>query len=179
MAKVLTIDYETRSPIDLKSCGAYVYAQNELTDVIFLAVKEDDKTARVWVAPKFRRLVDTEISDFELSRLIDEAEEIVAHNSFFEEVVSLFKMPFDLPLYKVRDTMAQCCVCGFPANLETAAKLVSGGKILKDTEGAALMKKLSSPRKLVKAECVEILKNNPDFGDWESIKRRKRIFLTG
>lgn len=164
MAKILTIDYETRSPVDLKSCGAYVYAENPLTDVIFLAVKEDDQVARVWVAPKFRHLVDNEIPDEELLRLIDEAEELVAHNSFFEEVITKFKMPFELELSKVRDTMAQVQMCGFPANLETAAKLISGGKVLKDEDGAALMKKLSSPRKFVNDDCVPIMQDLIDCG---------------
>ena len=38
MPKVLTLDYETRSPVDLKSCGAHVYtaitrAKEQLTIV--------------------------------------------------------------------------------------------------------------------------------------------------
>ena len=183
MAKILTIDYETRSPVDLKSCGAYVYAENPLTDVIFLAVKEDDQVARVWVAPKFRHLVDNEIPDEELLRLIDEAEELVAHNSFFEEVITKFKMPFELELSKVRDTMAQVQVCGFPANLDSSAKIISGGKVLKDEEGAALMKKLTSPRKLVKAECMVILPELiekgllPENSEWKDVKVKQKDFL--
>lgn len=183
MAKILTIDYETRSPVDLKSCGAYVYAENPLTDVIFLAVKEDDQVARVWVAPKFRHLVDNEIPDEELLRLIDEAQELVAHNSFFEEVITKFKMPFELELSKVRDTMAQVQVCGFPANLDSSAKIISGGKVLKDEEGAALMKKLTSPRKLVKAECMVILPELiekgllPENSEWKDVKVKQKDFL--
>ena len=183
MAKILTTDYETRSPVDLKSCGAYVYAENPLTDVIFLAVKEDDQVARVWVAPKFRHLVDNEIPDEELLRLIDEAEELVAHNSFFEEVITKFKMPFELELSKVRDTMAQVQVCGFPANLDSSAKIISGGKVLKDEEGAALMKKLTSPRKLVKAECTVILPELiekgllPENSEWKDVKVKQKDFL--
>lgn len=183
MPKVLTIDYETRSPIDIKKCGAYAYAASKYTEPMMLAVKCDEDDARMWIAERFRHLMDTEVSDEELEYLINSAEVLVAHNAFFERSITRFHMPFDLPLEKVRCTMAQACMCGLPRDLDSAAKIVSGGKYLKDKDGHTLMLSMSKPRRLVKSDCEELIPilNNLGYplerSEWKKIQVMQKNLL--
>ena len=178
MTRILTIDYETRSPIDIKKCGAYAYAASPLTEPMMLAVKENDDEARMWIAPKFRNLFPTEISDVELQEMIQNSDEIVAHNAFFERCITKFHMPFELPLEKTYCTMAQALMCGLPRDLDSAAKLVSGGGFLKDKEGHNLMLKMSKPLNFVKNDCetlVPFLVERGYLGENEDWRRVKEI----
>lgn len=183
MPKVLTIDYETRSPIDIKKCGAYAYAASKYTEPMMLAVKCDEDDARMWIAERFRNLMDTEVPDDELAYLINSAEVLVAHNAFFERSITRFHMPFDLPLEKVRCTMAQACMCGLPRDLDSAAKIVSGGKYLKDKDGHTLMLSMSKPRRLVKSDCEELIPILNDLGyplersEWKKIQVMQKNLL--
>lgn len=183
MPKVLTIDYETRSPIDIKKCGAYAYAASKYTEPMMLAVKCDEDDARMWIAERFRNLMDTEVPDDELAYLINSAEFLVAHNAFFERSITRFHMPFDLPLEKVRCTMAQACMCGLPRDLDSAAKIVSGGKYLKDKDGHTLMLSMSKPRRLVKSDCEELIPILNDLGyplersEWKKIQVMQKNLL--
>lgn len=183
MPKVLTIDYETRSPIDIKKCGAYAYAASKYTEPMMLAVKCDEDDARMWIAERFRNLMDTEVSDDELEYLINSAEVLIAHNAFFERSITRFHMPFDLPLEKVRCTMAQACMCGLPRDLDSAAKIVSGGKYLKDKDGHTLMLSMSKPRRLVKSDCEELIPILHNLGyplersEWKKIQVMQKNLL--
>lgn len=183
MPKVLTIDYETWSPIDIKKCGAYAYAASKYTEPMMLAVKCDEDDARMWIAERFRNLMDTEVPDDELAYLINSAEVLVAHNAFFERSITRFHMPFDLPLEKVRCTMAQACMCGLPRDLDSAAKIVSGGKYLKDKDGHTLMLSMSKPRRLVKSDCEALIPVLNDLGyplersEWKKIQVMQKNLL--
>ena len=183
MPKVLTIDYETRSPIDIKKCGAYAYAASKYTEPMMLAVKCDEDDAKMWIAKRFRNLMDTEVPDDELEYLINSAEVLVAHNAFFERSITRFHMPFDLPLEKVRCTMAQACMCGLPRDLDSAAKIVSGGKYLKDKDGHTLMLSMSKPRRLVKSDCEKLIPILNDLGyplelsEWKKIQVMQKNLL--
>ena len=148
-----------------------------------LAVKCDEDDARMWIAKRFRHLMDTEVSDDELEYLINSAEVLVAHNAFFERSITRFHMPFDLPLEKVRCTMAQACMCGLPRDLDSAAKIVSGGKYLKDKDGHTLMLSMSKPRRLVKSDCEELIPilNNLGYplerSEWKKIQVMQKNLL--
>ena len=45
----VTLDFETRSAINIKACGGYVYAAHPSTDVLCLAVKVNEDPAMLWV----------------------------------------------------------------------------------------------------------------------------------
>ena len=69
----IVADFETRSPVDIKDCGAYKYAQHPDTDVTMLAVLDIDNPTdvRMWIGPNFRHLYETEISDAELDEMVE------------------------------------------------------------------------------------------------------------
>ena len=150
------IDFETRSPVDIKTCGAYAYAAHPDTEVMMLAVRICGQEARVWVAPAYRHFLDTELRDDELQDIINNCEEIAAHNAPFERAIWKFKMePLwfkPLPLEKIRCTMSQALMCNLPRKLEQAVKVWRKDAPQKDNEGHKLMMKTSKPRKFRKAE---------------------------
>ena len=150
------IDFETRSPVDIKVCGSYAYAAHPDTEVMMLAVRICGQEARVWVAPAYRHFLDTELSDEELQDIIDNCEEVAAHNAPFERAIWKFKMETlrfkPLPLEKVRCTMSQALMCNLPRKLEQAVKVWRKDAPQKDNEGHKLMMKMSKPRKFRKAE---------------------------
>ena len=46
-------DWETRSPVDIKARGAYVYAEHPLTDALLASYKlkpDDTAATRAWIA---------------------------------------------------------------------------------------------------------------------------------
>ena len=82
--------------------------------------------------------------------MIAEADIIEAHNMEFEFNIWKYTMPrygfaTKLPLAKLRCSAAKAASCGLPRKLESACN-AAGVAQRKDTEGAALMKKLCVPR---------------------------------
>lgn len=183
----LVIDFESRSPIDIKKCGMYIYWQNPYTEVMMLSVKKDLGPTRVWTPPVFRHLCSTEIEDDELEQLTQTADKIIAHNAGFERQgfkYGMTKLGFsDIPLEKVRCTQAQALMCALPRNLDAVARIVSGGKYLKDEDGHKLMLKMSKPRAFVKKECEELLPSLivegllPEDAVWKDVKTLQSKFL--
>ena len=152
----VTIDFETRSAVNLKENVAAVYAEHPSTEVICLAVKKHGQEPVIWFSPVFRfpecpdwAALPT-IDDNALRQMIAEADVIEAHNMEFEFNIWKYTMPrygFTdmLPLTKLRCSAAKAASCGFPRNLEDACNVL-GVAQRKDTEGATLMKTLCSPR---------------------------------
>lgn len=165
----LTIDFETRSACDLKKAGQWRYAEHPTTDVLCLAIKVDDKPARIWIPEKFRvydlGLKGCELTDLDVVKLILSADEIEAHNTEFELAIwhhimhKRYGFP-DLPMEKMRDSMAKCAMHDLPMGLDQAGEVLNL-PIKKDREGHLLMMKMCKPRKPLTAE----KKLDPD---WES-----------
>ncbi len=173
----ITIDFETRSAADLATCGAAAYAEHPSTEVICLAVKKHGQEPVIWFSPDFRFTDCSDwaalpiIKDDVMRQMIAEAEVIEAHNMDFEFNIWKHTMPRygftdTLPLQKLRCSAAKAASCGFPRNLEEAC-LAIGVAQRKDTEGAALMKKLCVPRTPTQDE----QKADPDW--------RKHYFWNG
>ena len=86
----LFIDFESRSPLDIKKCGAYAYAEHPDTEVLCLAVKEigDDGTeydTALWIPDQFEASgTGSFLEDQDLWDLVIEADRIHAHNACFE-----------------------------------------------------------------------------------------------
>lgn len=154
----LIIDFETRSPVDIKKCGSFAYAAHHMTEALMLAVlRNDEDTPRIWIAPHIRHLYETEISDNELRSMVVEADLLVAHNAPFERWIWEFIMHRrygfpTMPIEKFFCTMSQSLMCGFPRKLEKAIKVIAPDKAEKDMVGHKLMLKLSKPRKFLKSE---------------------------
>ncbi len=169
---ILTIDFESRSTVDLKNCGAFVYAEDPTTEPTVLAVKVDDHPGQIWVPEKFRFPgwdeipqhnskgeqigVYNTVEQDELFWLIRKADKIVAHNSMFEFLIWNWccSRLYDwkpLPMEKLHDTMAQCAYHALPLHLDGTIKAL-GLPIEKDMEGYKVMMRLCKPRAALKKE---------------------------
>ena len=176
------IDYETRSPVDLKSHGVFRYAECPDTEEMCLAATIDDKFPLIWIPEKFLKLINPDkitrgkiVSEEKIVKAILSADKIVAQNSMFEYVIwnkisSKRRGWPKLPLHKLHDTMAQLGYHGLPMNLGQAGKAMNL-PIQKDDKGHKVMLKLCKPRKAKKAEREKLersgCREQPD-GSWRN-----------
>lgn len=156
--KLIHLDVETYSEIDLRASGIYPYAEHESTDVIMLwyrleaeGLSKEQMKPKAW-SPGFR-------PPKHLFESIRQGFMVVAHNCPFDaelwRQVLAKKYGWDWPGYDVFiDSMAAACMTNLPAKLEMAAKFFPGG-VQKDKDGHALMLKMCKPAKPILGD------NNP------------------
>lgn len=147
----LTIDMETRSAIDLRKVGMYVYSEHPTTDVVCMAVKVDNERPVLWVPDKFKHLagglslVTTDYVDL----LVMDADVIEAHNAGFERAMWRNVMEerhgfMPLPLSKVQCSAAKARYYALPGALDKVTDTLRL-KNRKDSEGKKLMLKMCKP----------------------------------
>lgn len=163
MTQTTTIDFETRSPVKLggkEGVSAHVYAEHPDTDIMCLAVMENDNTPFIWVPEHFRYLLNDSpfhsVQDWDLLAVMDRAGLIEAHNCSFEQLM-WFHIMFirwgykDLPMEKLRCSAAIAASYNLPRGLGKVCEALDLGQ-QKSKEGHNLMMKMCKPRKLVAAE---------------------------
>ena len=156
------IDFESRSPVNLKDCGVYPYFAHPDTEFMCLSAALNAAPPVIWIPRKFERLIDVSqvryeiVSEKRIVEMILSADEVVAQNVEFEYTgwnhlaVPRLGWP-PLPLEKLHDTKAQLCMCALPASLGPAGQAL-GLSIQKDGAGHKAMMRLSKPRRPNKAE---------------------------
>jgi len=138
----VTLDFETRSRIDLPECGLYRYAEDSSTEALCLCWMVDD-------GPYVESWTLFDPPPTSLFRLMQNPDFLLhAWNAQFE--IEILKMlnrtkgwPEPPPLRRWRDTMAEAAVAGYPQKLELTSRLV-GGQQKKET-GKGLIKMFSIP----------------------------------
>ncbi|NDB68797.1 MAG: hypothetical protein EB015_12490 [Methylocystaceae bacterium] len=143
--KTLHIDFETFSPVDLKTAGLHNYASNPFTGAHCLGYCFDDGDVELlnFHASKFA-------DDHPVLRHIHDGGEIVAHNIDFELYIwNLILAPkHNWPLIDIKQTrctMAQAYAMALPGSLDGASKAL-GIDMLKDMAGARVMMQLARPK---------------------------------
>jgi DNA polymerase len=147
MYKKCSVDFETRSPVDLKQRGAYVYFAHPQTKILMAAYRVDSGPLQIWTYDQPK--------PSDLCRAIQQGAKIHAFNAQFET------LGFDLladregwprPDYsQYVDTMAAVQALGLPRSLAKAAEALSL-EVQKDKNGERLIRKFSIPRKPVEGE---------------------------
>ena len=141
----VSIDFETRSAVDLRKTGVYKYAADPSTDIWCMAYKapwSDD--VLVWQPGDER---DTYLEDWIMAGGL-----LSAWNSQFERtiwnniMVGRYQWP-ETRIKQWRCTMAQASAMGLPRSLGQAAAVL-GVEEQKDKTGAALMLRMARPRKV-------------------------------
>lgn len=138
------LDFETASPVDLKTAGVYVYAE--------------DPATRMWLfswsiggGPKYRY----HLGDADPVALLDHIRNggvVVAHNAPFERLIWRMIVTRWLPHWPLiqieqqRCTMAKALALALPADLDTLGHVL-GLTNTKDAEGTALMRQMMKPRR--------------------------------
>ncbi len=142
---VVSIDFETRSAVDLRKTGVYKYAADQSTDIWCMAYKapwSDD--VLVWQPGD---AVDTHLEDWIMAGGL-----LSAWNANFERVIwnEIMVGRYQWPATKIKQwrcTMAQASAMGLPRALGQAASVL-GVEEQKDKAGAALMLRMARPRKV-------------------------------
>lgn len=152
----LTIDFESKSAINIRACGAHVYAAHPTTDALCLAVKMDNERPWLWV-PGMGFDVKSELVE-----IIAVAGTIEAHHVDFERqiwnhvMVKKYGFP-PLPEEKLRCSMAKAAMHSLPRGLgDLCVALDLPPELHKDKRGQDLIKKLCIPRSIKPKEWLEL-----------------------
>jgi DNA polymerase len=163
----LTLDFETRSTIELTAAGPWKYAAHETTQVIVLSVLPEGGEPLSWIPPWVQKIVGDGdwLKDSELVWQLKNADKYEAHNMEFEramwEHVMVRKYGFPpLDLDRCSCTAARAAVQALPRRLEDVCNVL-GTLERKDSAGHALMIKMCKPRQPRKAEKAA----DPDWED--------------
>lgn len=160
MGSIASLDYETRSTVELRSSGVYRYAESPTTQPWCFAWRIDAGQPQLWT-PGSPDPVD----------LLDHLRKggvVVAHNAGFERAIWNAKMPSHWPRLTPANqqcTMARAQALGLPADLDKLG-VVLGNKNVKDREGHALMMKMAKPRSIKGGEILW----------WDSEENKQRLF---
>ncbi|MCI9141861.1 MAG: hypothetical protein HFH87_04455 [Lachnospiraceae bacterium] len=113
--KVLHIDLETYSSVDLKKAGLYKYVQSPDFQILLFAYSVDGGTVNI-IDCACGEQIPAEL----ITALADQKVEKMAHNAAFE-IYCLNKF-FYSPVSQWHCTMVHSLYCGFPASLDAAGK---------------------------------------------------------
>ena len=144
----ISLDFETRSRADIKSCGAYKYAEHPSAEVLIVALSINGTQPVSW---DIRQPVEGNVALMLLRKAIEDGWEIHAFNSQFEWAILKYvctrQFGFPVPdINKMRCTAAVCRSAGLPPSLATAAEFLKL-PVQKDKMGKALIQKFSVPQK--------------------------------
>jgi hypothetical protein len=136
MKPVIEIDFETRSLVDITTCGAGRYAADPSTRILCVCWAVDGGPVMGQVGEG--------IPDI-FKQAVEEGWEFEAFNAMFEILIWSYRWP-SLPLPKFRCTRALAASHGLPQSLDRACRALHIGWS-KDIEGQRLIGLYSKPRK--------------------------------
>lgn len=162
--KILSIDIETFSSIDLKTSGVNKYVESEDFEVLLFAYREDNKPVEVIDIASGEQIPD-EIYD----ALFDKKILKTAYNATFEITCLSKWLDCRLDPTQWEDTMFRAAYAGYPGSLDGVAKML-GLKTQKDKSGTLLIKKFSCPRKPSKRDARKRVLPSDEPEAWEKFK---------
>lgn len=147
---VLHLDFETVSAVDLKKCGADVYARDPSTDILCVAAAFDNEPVELFIPSELELLSDTPLPA-KIWKHVTLGGKVIAHNALnFENQiwnfvgVRRYGWPKLLP-QQMDCTMAMAYAMALPGSLEKASAAV-GIDQQKDMVGNRVMLQLSQPK---------------------------------
>ena len=117
MWHVLHLDFETRSPVDIGSCGAYKYIEHEEFAPLLLAYALDDDDVKV-----HDFIHDGQLPTELIQMIFDPDLKKSAHNAAFERNVIRRITGHYTPPEEWIDTMMLSAYCGLPLGLDAVCK---------------------------------------------------------
>ncbi len=156
---VCTVDFETRSFVNVKFVGAWRYAEDITTEILFMSWKIGNKATRLW-SPWFGMPFPQEVIDHIAANGMFEA-----HNVQFERAIWTHIV---FPQYGVniprrwKDTLAVCAYRGLPLGLDFVGKALNLA-VQKDKYGKYLLNTLSTPKWGTKAEPDRVYREDFDL----------------
>lgn len=144
----LEIDFETRSGVDLKKHGVYVYMASPHTAPLMASYRIDGGPVRRWLPPA--------PCPADIVAHVEAGGTVSAHNAQFERLLwqMVLTPRYGWPVLRTeqcRCTAATAAAMGLPRSLGDLGAAL-GLDVQKDKSGMALIRKFSMPRKLRKDE---------------------------
>jgi len=142
----VSVDFETRSQVDLRKTGVYPYAVDPSTDIWCMSYSLSDSDAvHTWCPGD-----SPDAADCTLMRFVEGGGTLRAWNSGFELQIwnEILAPRYGWPATKVEqwvDTAAEAAAMALPRGLGAAAKAL-GMEQEKDDKGYRLMMKMAKPR---------------------------------
>ena len=171
MSRVLHIDLETYSDIDIGKCGAYRYVDSPNFEILLLAYAYDDDSVTVIDLAQ-----DEAIPKDVLADITDEDVTKVAHNAAFERICLSKFLNTKLDPKAWHCTMVHALSLGFPASLADVGKALN---LEEDKQKMAVGKRLITyfckPCKPTQANGQRV-RNYPhhDLEKWDLFKEYNR-----
>lgn len=164
--KILTLDLETYSDVDLIKCGTYTYASSNGFKIILLAYAFDDESVEIIDIERGEKVPNK----LELA-IKDENIIKVAYNANFERIMLSKYLKVYLSPLSWQCTMAQSAILGLPFSLEGVAQVL-GLEEQKIKEGRELIRYFSIPCKSAKSNDGRT-RNLPNHAHdkWELFKK--------
>lgn len=163
--RVLSIDIETFSSVDLTKCGVYKYAESEDFEILLFAYAFDDEDIKIIDLAQGEKLPKEVIEAIYSPNVIKSA-----FNAQFERVCLSRYFSMELPIEQWRCSMVHSLTLGLPGSLENVAKCLNL-KTQKMDEGKNLIRYFSIPCKPNKSNDGRT-RNLPSHNKekWESFK---------
>lgn len=144
MKRLLHLDFETYSNVDVRKVGAYRYAEDPSTTVLVAGYCFEDGPIHQWephVADRMPRDLRAALSDDDIL--------VVAHNAEFERCIFRACLGVNLPRARYRCTAARAAAAGLPRALDGSLAAL-GHVVRKDPRGKRVLRRFASPRKPTK-----------------------------
>ena len=134
----LFVDFETRSPVNIRGAGGHRYAANPETEVLLMGWAFDDDTVQVWDATQGESRSDS------VDKHIRGGGKVVAHNAQFERLIFNRVLGYDLPSEQFICTAQLARACNLPSKLDLLAWVMLGER--KQDDGKALIHRFCVPQ---------------------------------
>lgn len=139
--RILSIDIETFSSVDLTKCGVYKYTESEDFEILLFAYAFDDEDIKIIDLAQSEKLPKEVIEAIYSTNVIKSA-----FNAQFERVCLSKYLSIELPIEQWRCSMVHSLTLGLPGSLENVAKCLNL-KTQKMDEGKNLIRYYSIPCK--------------------------------
>ena len=137
-SNLIWIDFEVRSPLDLRAAGPFRYVGDTLTRAIVLGYAIGNAPAQTWDTGG--KILDWDDAPDDLRASVSQGAILAAWNAGFDTAVwnyATLGFPF-LPPEQIIDPMIQVGVSNLPTDLENASRYLGGAGKQKD--GKALIR---------------------------------------
>lgn len=166
MASTLSLDWETKSELDLSEVGIDLYSAHPSTEILMGAFKIDGQTTEQWVPAEGERIPS------DLKEALRDPEVIkIGFNSTFERLIAWRKLGLGVGDYASwRCSMALAYMFSFMGGLDDIAEQMSLN-YRKDPRGKMLVRTFCGPNKPTKNQPFVWRDQHSDPELWEDFKR--------
>ncbi len=142
--RILSLDFETWSTVDLKKAGASRYARDPSTEILVLAYRWlGEEEVHQWV-PAAGEPMPQDLLD----ALLDPSVTLSAWNAPFERAITEHVLKVPVPIERWMDVMALAYSLSLPGSLDKCGKIVGLGEDKRKlARGKLLVRKFCGPRK--------------------------------